>query len=60
VKHWSEETNWQRLSDVVQALKARVEKAIVDRDDFDGEAAHNDLTSAEWRLCQAERRRDRG
>lgn len=60
MKHWSEETNWQRLSEVVDRLKEQVNAAIEARDDFAGEAAHDDLVSAEWRLRQAERRRDRG
>lgn len=60
MKHWSEETNWRRLSEVVDALKARVDDAIARSDDFNGEAAHDDLVSAEHRLRMAERRRDRG
>ncbi len=60
MKHWSEDTNWQRLSVVVDRLKELVDAAIAARDDFTGEAAHNDLVAAEWRLRQAERRRDRG
>ena len=60
MKHWSEETNWQRLSDVVDRFKAKVNAAIAARDDATGEAAHEDLVAAEWRLRQAKRRRDRG
>ena len=60
MKHWSEETNWKRLDAVVARLKAKVNAAIEARDNFSGEAAHDDLVAAEWRLRQAERRRDRG
>lgn len=55
MKHWTEETDWRRLSDVVADLKCRVDAAIAARDDFNGEAAHDDLIRAEWRLRQAER-----
>jgi hypothetical protein len=55
VKHWSEETNWQRLGDIVAHLKNRVNDAIARRDDFAGEAAHEDLICAEHRLRMAER-----
>jgi len=58
--HWSEDTNWQRLGEVVNRLKAKVDQAVAARDDFTGDQAHADLVSAEWRLRQAERRRDRG
>lgn len=60
MKHWSEETNWQPLSAAVAALKAKVEAAYYRCDDAEAGAAHDDLVSAEWRLRQAERRRDRG
>jgi hypothetical protein len=30
-KHWSEETNWQRLGDIVASLKDRVDDAIARR-----------------------------
>jgi len=54
---WREDTDWLRLGVVVQRLKARVEAAIVARDDDAGAQAHDDLISAEWRLRQAERGR---
>ena len=57
MKHWSEETNWQRLSEVVANLKARVDDAIARRDDFNGEAEHDELIRAEHRLRMAERGR---
>jgi len=60
MKNWSEDTDWQRLSDVVARLKARVDDAIAARDEFTGETAHHDLICAEWRLRQAERGRERG
>lgn len=53
---WREDTDWLRLGDVVAALKAKVERAIAERDEAAGAAAHDDLISAEWRLRQAERR----
>ena len=55
--HWREDTDWLRLGDVVAGLRARVERAIADRDETAGAAAHEDLISAEWRLRQAGRRR---
>lgn len=54
--HWSEETDWKRLSEAVAALKAKVEAAYYAGDDAEAGAAHDDLTSAEWRLRQAQRR----
>jgi hypothetical protein len=59
-KHWSEETDWQRLSDIVARLKGAVDAGIFDGDEFAAEVAHDDLISAEHRLRMAERRRDRG
>ena len=56
--HWREDTDWQRLGDVVARLKGDVEAAIEARDESAGAAAHDDLISAEWRLRQAGRRRD--
>ena len=53
---WSEETNWQYLSDAVAALKREVERAYYESRDDDAGATHDDLTAAEWRLRQAERR----
>lgn len=55
--HWREDTDWLRLGDAVAAIKAKVDRAIVERDEAAGAAAHDDLISAEWRLRQAERRR---
>jgi hypothetical protein len=54
-KHWSEETSWQPLSAAVDRLKRQVEAAYYRGDDEAAGAAHHDLTSAEWRLRQAER-----
>lgn len=59
-RHWSEETSFERLSEIVARLKARVDDAISARDDFAGDAAHEELINAEARLRMAERRRDRG
>ena len=56
-RHWTEDTNWQRLSDVVARLRVQVNAAIAARDNDAGQAAHDDLIRAEWRLRQAERRR---
>lgn len=58
-RHWTEDTNWQRLGDVVAELRAKVDAAIAARDEDAGQAAHDDLIRAEWRLRQAERRRAR-
>ena len=59
MRHWSEETNWQPLSAVVECLKKKVDAAIAARDEFTAEVAHNDLVSAEHRLRMAERGRNR-
>lgn len=60
MKHWRDETNWQRLSIAVEALKRRVEEAYYQSDEAAASEAHDDLVSAEWRLRQAERRRVNG
>lgn len=57
MKHWSEETNWKPLSVAVASLKRKVEAAYYACDAATADAAHDDLTSAEWRLRQAERRK---
>lgn len=57
MKHWSEETNWQRLSEAVQRLKHKVDAAYYQCDDETASAAHDDLVRAEWRQRQAERTR---
>lgn len=54
---WREDTDRLRLAVVAAAYRARVERAIVERDEEAGAAAHTCLISAEWRLRQAERRR---
>lgn len=56
MKHWSEETNWQPLSEAVKSLKAKVEAAYYHGDEQTADQAHDDLICAEWRLRQAERR----
>lgn len=53
---WREDTNWQRLSAVVSRLKADVERAYYQCDDEAAGQAHDDLTSAEWRMRQAQKR----
>jgi hypothetical protein len=50
--HWSDETAWQRLSDVA----AQVEAAYVAGRDDEADAAHDDLVSVEHRMRMAERR----
>jgi|GEM_PF-4211902 len=60
MKHWSEETNWQHLAVFRDLFMDRVNAAIAARDEFTAEQAHTDLICVEWRLRQAERRRDRG
>ena len=54
---WREDTDRLRLAVVAAAYRARVERAIVERDEEAGAEAHTCLISAEWRLRQAERRR---
>ena len=54
--HWSENTNWQSLEYAATALKSKVEAAYFAGNDQDAGDAHDDLTSAEWRLRQAERK----
>ena len=56
-RHWSEETRWEPIAEVVERLKARVDASIAARDDAGGDAAHADLIAAEHRLRMAERRR---
>ncbi len=56
MKHWSDETRWQPLADVVAGLKAKVEAAYREGRDEDADAAHDDLTAVEHRLRMAERR----
>ena len=57
---WRESTDWQKLADVVSRLKAKVEMAYHLSDEDTASEAHADLVSAEWRLRQAERRRENG
>lgn len=59
-RHWSEETGFEPLSAAVARLKAKVERAYYECRDEDAGDAHDDLTSAEWRLRQAERSRKNG
>jgi len=54
---WLDSTDWQRLGDVAACIKRRVEAAYHACDDDTAAEAHDDLTSAEWRLRQAEKRR---
>jgi hypothetical protein len=54
--HWSDETSWQRLSDVAARIKARAEAAYVAGRDDEADAAHDDLVSVEHRMRMAERR----
>jgi hypothetical protein len=58
MKHWSDETRWQPLADVVATLKARVEAAYTTAHEDDLDAAHDELVTAEHRLRMAERRAD--
>ena len=60
MKHWSEETQWQPLSVIVDALKRKVEAAYYRSDEAAADAAHDDLLSAEHRLRMAERGRKNG
>lgn len=58
-RHWSEETCWQPLGAVVNRLKRKVCEAIVAGDEFEAELTHDELISAEWRLRQAERLKEK-
>lgn len=57
MRHWSEDTDWERLGAVVSRLKRDVERAYYECRNEDAGRAHEDLIRAEWRLRQAERRR---
>jgi hypothetical protein len=59
MKHWSDETRWQSLGEVVAGLKAKVEAAYATAHEDDLDAAHDDLVAAEHRLRMAERRASR-
>lgn len=56
MSHWSDETRWQAIGDVVAAMKAKIEAAYATahRDDLD--AAHDELIAVEHRQRMAERR----
>lgn len=54
-RHWSNETDFRALGDIVADLKREVERAYYECREDDAAAAHDDLTSAEWRLRAAER-----
>jgi hypothetical protein len=56
MKHWSDETRWQSLTEIVAGLKAKAEAAYREGRDADADAAHDELTSVEHRLRMAERR----
>jgi hypothetical protein len=56
MKHWSDETRWQSLAEVVAGLKAKVEAAYRSGHEDDADAAHDDLVAVEHRLQMAERR----
>lgn len=56
MKHWSEETRWQPLSEIVGQMKARVEALYRAGEDDAVDRAHDDLVAAEHRLRLAERR----
>jgi hypothetical protein len=60
MKHWSDETRWQPLADVVARIKARAEAVHRAGADDAAEAAldeHDDPVAAEHRQRMAERRR---
>lgn len=56
MKHWSDETRWQPLAEVVATLKAKVEAAYATAHEDDLAAAHDELVAVEHRLRMAERR----
>ena len=57
-KHWSVETKAKPLQAAVILLKVKFERAYHQSRENDAEAAHEDLISAEWRLRQAQSRRN--
>lgn len=59
MKHWSDETRWQPLADIVAALKVRTEAAYRAGRDDEADAAHDELVAVEHRLRMAERRAGR-
>jgi hypothetical protein len=56
MKHWSDETRWQPLAEVVAGLKAKVEAAYATAQEADLDAAHDELVAVEHRLRMAKRR----
>lgn len=55
-RHWSEETSFVRLGEIVARLKGDVERAYNARREEEGADAHDALVSAEWRMRAAEKR----
>jgi hypothetical protein len=55
-RHWSEETSFVRLGEIVARLKGDVERAYNARQEEAGADAHDALVSAEWRMRVAEKR----
>ena len=59
MRHWTEETSWQRLGDIVAGLKLKVEAAVNAGDGFEADLAHQDLIDAECRLRMADRSKEK-
>lgn len=59
VRHWTEETKWLPLGLIVGDLKRKVEAHYYNCQEDDASNAHSDLLFAEWRLRQAERRKQK-
>lgn len=49
-------SDWQAISGLVRRLKRDVERAYYECRDDDAGELHDELTSAEWRMRQAQKR----
>ncbi|MBS9717246.1 hypothetical protein ACFFUT_05630 [Pseudohalocynthiibacter aestuariivivens] len=59
MKHWSQSTDFQHISIPVASLKQKVERAYYKCRDGDAAEAQDDLLSAECRMRQAKRRKQK-
>ena len=56
---WRMSTDWQHIASHVRRLKRELEKAYYEGRSDDADSLHDDLTSAEWRMRQAQKREGR-
>lgn len=56
MKHWTDETRWQPLAEIVAGMTAAIEAAYATAHEDDLDAAHDEMVAAEHRLRMAERR----